>query len=137
VHEGTDNPEWMKGKVFGVEGQLKREAGDKLVHIDGLYKSGSGTGMNSAFKGWVQLDSNDKIINEGFLSGEPDFGWAASGPLDWNARSSFNPHMQPEMRLKMLINGVSDMAELESMASRLNFPSNWRDLRLPEAPPAE
>jgi hypothetical protein len=137
VHEAAENPEWAKGKVYGVNGLLERKAGDKLVHIDGLYKSGYGNGMHSAFKGWMQIDAQGRILNEGFLSGEPDFGWAARGPLDWNARSSFNPHMMPEMRLKLLVNGVSNMAELESMATRLNFPSNWRDLRLPEAPAAE
>ena len=134
VHEGAENPEWAKGKVSGVEGRLKREAGDKLVYIDGLYNSGYGSGMHSAFTGWIQLNSEGKTINEGFLTGEPDFGWAASGPLNWNAPSSFNPHMQPEMRLKLLINGVSDMSKLEAMAGKLNFPANWQDLRLPEAP---
>lgn len=133
THEGAENPEWAQGKMHGVNGPLQRKAGDKLVHIDGLYKTEWGNGMHSAFKGWIQLDSQDRIINEGFLSGEPDFGWAARGPLDWNARSSFNPHMTPELRLKLLVNGVSDLSKLESAAERLNLPSNWRDLRTPEA----
>lgn len=133
THEGADAPEWAQGKVWGVNGPLTRKAGDKLVHVDGLYKSGWGDGMNSAFKGWIQLDSQDRIINEGFISGEPDFGWAARGPLNWNARSSFNPHMTPELRLKLLVNGVSDLSKLEAAAERLNLPANWQDLRTPEA----
>lgn len=132
---GSESPEWIKdGQTYaGVEGPLTREAGDKLLSINGLYKSSWGNGHNSQFRGWVQLSSTGKVINEGFTSGEPDFGWAANNPLNWNAASSFNPNMMPEMRLKIFINGFTDMTELEGMAERLNFPSNWRDLRTPEA----
>ena len=58
---------------------------------------------------------------------------ASTNKLDWNVKSSFNPHMTPELRLKLFINGVSDMDALEGMAERLNFPSNWKTLRTPDA----
>jgi len=131
MFEGTETPDWAKGKLMGVEGKLVRQTGDKLMMVDGQYKSGYGDSMSSQFKGWIQLDSAGKTINQGFISGEPDFGWAAEGPLDWNAESSFNPFMTPDLRLKLLVNGVTDMSKLESMAKKLNLPSDWKSLRTP------
>ena len=133
--EGTESPDWVKdgGKYYGVNGELKREDGDKILSIDGLYKTEWGDGLTSNFKGWIQLDSNDKIINEGFLKGEPDFGWAANSPLNWEAKSSFNPHMMPEMRMKMFVNGIEDIKTLEDNAEKWNLPANWKTLRTPDA----
>ena len=88
-----ESPEWMKdgAKYYGVEGELKRVDGDQIITAEGFYKAEWGDGLNSNFKGWMQLDSDGKIINEGFLKGEPDFGWASTDPLNWDAKSSFNP----------------------------------------------
>ena len=130
-----ESPDWMKAgaKYYGVEGELKRVDGDQIITAEGFYKAEWGNGLNSNFKGWMQLDSDGKIINEGFLKGEPDFGWASTDPLNWDAKSSFNPHMVPEMRLKLFINGIEDIKTLEDNAEKWNLPSNWKDLRTPDA----
>ena len=135
---GDEAPDWMKDgvKYHGTKGELTREAGDKILSIAGLYNTKWNDKLSSNFSGWIQLNSDGELINEGFLKGEPDFGWAADNPLNWNASSSFNPHMMPEMRLKMFINGISDIKTLEDNAEKWNLPTDWKTLRTPEATPA-
>ena len=41
--------------------------------------------------------------------------------------------MVPEMRLKLFINGIEDIKTLEDNAEKWNLPSNWKDLRTPDA----
>lgn len=134
VKAGED-PSWLeKGNpVYGTKGELKRQAGDQIMDVKGLYKHSATSSFSKQFTGWIQVDKQGKILNEGFHQGEPDFGWAADNALDWNAESSFNPSMVPEMRLKLFINGMSDESALNSMAKRLNFPANWKSLRTPDA----
>ncbi|MBI4817987.1 MAG: hypothetical protein HY791_17125 [Deltaproteobacteria bacterium] len=126
-------PDWMPKSAQGIMGPLTRVEGDKLVLVEGMYKN-YGDSMYPAFRGWMQVGQDGGIINEGFVSGEPDFGWAANDKLDWGASSSFNPHMTPELRLKLLVNGVKDMTKLEAMAEKLNLPENWKSLRVADAP---
>ena len=66
----------------------------------------------------------------GFTSGAPDFGWSATGPLNWNAKSSFNPYMDPEIRLKILVNGIADKSVIADRAKELNLPRNWESHRV-------
>ncbi len=81
----------------------------------------------------MQVGKHGRILNEGFTEGMPDFGWSANGKLDWSAKSSFNPHMDPEFRVALLVNGVGalkvDGAETEALAQKLNLPANWKTYR--------
>lgn len=130
VEEFSDDkrPKWAPdGDLMGMEGPLDRQPGDKLVFVRGLYaykKENDPTSTN--FAGWVQVSKHGRILNEGFTSGQPDFGWAANGKLDWNANSSFNEYTPNELRLKLLVNGIGDTSKLEAMAKKLNLPSNWK-----------
>ena len=85
----------------------------------------------SPFAVWHQLDAQGRIINEGWLKGEPDFLWRSVAPLDWQRPSVWNPHLPTDLRLKLLVNGVSDLAKLEAVAKQLNLPAHWRELRTP------
>ena len=62
----------------------------------------------------------------------PDFGWGATGNLDWLAKSSFNPYMDPELRLKLFVNGVADVAKLEAQAEALGLPKDWKKYLEPQ-----
>ena len=114
------------GDLKGIEGPLERQAGDKLLWVNARYaykEAQDATTTN--FKGWIQVGKSGRILNEGFTGGAPDFGWSATGPLNWEAKSSFNPYMDPQLRMKILVNGVSDTSVLASRAKELNLPQNW------------
>ncbi len=127
-------PEWAanKSKLLGIRGYLTREPGDKIEWWNALYGSKGEEPTTPLYQGWVQVSKDGRILNEGFTSGQPDFGWAGSGKLDWSARSSFNPYMDPELRLKIFVNGVSDQSKLEKLAADGNLPSNWRTYVAPQ-----
>jgi hypothetical protein len=126
VEQGSHRPDWAKGPLNGIYGPLVRQEGDRM-----MYRRGEGGGYAS-FAMWHQLDKSGSIVNEGWLAGEPDFLWGATAPLDWSARSVWNPHMPPDLRLKLFVNGV-DEATLEARAKQLNLPANWRELRVPDS----
>ena len=134
LHEekGSERPEWVGTQsLAGIEGPLKRQAGDKLVFVRGQYASSPDADPTStAFSGWMQVSKQGRLLNEGFISGQPDFGWGADGELNWNAKSSFNPFMDAELRMAILVNGVSDQSVLEGMQDKLNLPANWKSLRV-------
>ncbi|MCK6545559.1 hypothetical protein L6R52_06790 [Myxococcota bacterium] len=135
ISQHTDDvrPEWAKDqKLKGVQGDLARVEGDKMLYVAGLYGNAGQEPNSTLFTGWIQVDKTGRILNEGFVSGEPDFGWSATGNLEWLAASSFNPHMSPELRLKLFVNGVADQAKLEKMAAAGNLPANWRDYLTPQ-----
>lgn len=125
---GDDRPKWApEGDLAGIEGPLDRQPGDKILFVRGQYAYKQEDEANSTnFAGWVQVSKHGRILNEGFTAGGPDFGWAANGKLDWMAKSSFNPYVEPEMRIALLVNGIKDVTKLESMAKELNLPSNWK-----------
>ncbi|MBK6690216.1 MAG: hypothetical protein IPG45_37470 [Deltaproteobacteria bacterium] len=135
VQQGDVRPAWAKdGELHGIHGPVVRQAGDHLVWMRGQYAYQPGAEANStSFAGWVQVGKNGRILNEGFTEGQPDFGWSALGALDWKAKSSFNPYMDPELRIGILVNGVKalkvDGAETDAIAQRLNLPANWKDYR--------
>lgn len=128
VREGEDRPDWApKGELDGIEGKMIRMPGDRLVWMRGLFAYNPGTEPDStAFAGWVQLSKDGRIVNEGFTEQQPDFGWSAAGPLNWLAASTFNPYLDPELRVAILVNGLNARgAELEAIAKRLNLPANY------------
>lgn len=126
--QGDERPSWApSGELSGIQGPLERQPGDKIQWVNGLYSYSPDSDPTSTnFAGWVQVSKSGRIINEGFTTGQPDFGWGATGPLDWTAKSSFNPYMPPEMRIALLVNGVQDQAKLEALAEKLNLPKNWK-----------
>lgn len=128
-HSDETRPDWApKGALVGIEGKVVRQDGDKLVWIRALAADEKGKAPSSSvYEGFVQVDKNGRIINEGFTSGQPDFGWGGSGPLNWSAPSTFTKYMEPELRLKIFVNGVGDQARLQKLADEGNLPANWRD----------
>jgi hypothetical protein len=129
VRTGDDRPAWApSGDLLGIQGKLERVPGDKITFVRGLFAYEPGREATSeAFEGWIHTDETGRIINEGFTSGQPDFGWSAKGPLDWTKESSFNPYMPPEMRVALFVNGVKERgAELEALAKRMNLPANYK-----------
>ncbi|MCC7384886.1 MAG: hypothetical protein IT384_23765 [Deltaproteobacteria bacterium] len=130
-----ERPGWAKDKeLVGIDGPLVRQAGDKILWARALYSyDGKSEANSEAFSGWVQVSKSGRILNEGFISGQPDFGWSGYGPLNWNARSSFNKHMIPEFRLRVFVNGVSDQAKLQGLADAGNLPSNWKTFLEPQS----
>lgn len=131
---GDERPKWAPtGELQGIEGPLERQAGDKVLWVQGLYASNPASDPTSTnFAGWVQVSKSGRIVNEGFTSGQPDFGWGATGALDWTAKSSFNPYMDAELRLKLFVNGVKDPSVLEAKAAALNLPANWKSHLSPQ-----
>jgi hypothetical protein len=130
VREGEDRPEWApEGELTGLRGPVERVPGDKVTFVRAMFAYQPGQEATSeAFQGFIQTDKSGRIVNEGFISGQPDFGWSADGPLDWTKASSFNPHMSAELRVALLVNGVKESgAELEALAKRLNLPANYKD----------
>lgn len=127
---GDARPDWApSGPLTGIRGELQRQEGDKIVFARALYAYNPDAEPSSElFEGWYQVGKDGQILNEGFTSGQPDFGWSAMGPLDWTASSSFNKFMDPDMRVALLVNGVQNLDEEE--AKRLNLPSNWKSLRV-------
>ncbi len=120
-----ERPNWApSGELLGIEGPVERQPGDRMLWIRGHYKYSDTSSASSNYDGFVQVGRHGRILNEGFCHGAPGFGWGANGKLDWNAESTFNPHMPAELRLALLVNGVSD---IESRAEGLNLPTNWRD----------
>lgn len=129
VRTGDDRPEWAPtGDLIGIQGKMERIPGDKVTFVRGLFSYEPGREATSdAFEGWIQTDKGGRIINEGFVSGQPDFGWSAKGPLNWTKPSTFNPYMPAEMRVALFVNGVKERgAELDALAKRLNLPSNYK-----------
>jgi hypothetical protein len=131
---GEERPKWApSGDLAGIEGPLVRQAGDKVLWVQGLYASNPTSDPTSTnFAGWVQVSKSGRIVNEGFTTGQPDFGWGATGNLDWLAKSSFNPYMDPELRLKLFVNGVADVAKLEAQAEALGLPKDWKKYLEPQ-----
>jgi hypothetical protein len=130
--DGT-RPAWLPAtKVLtGLQGKLELRPGDKVVYARGMYRYGEHTlATNVAFSGWYQVRWG-RIVNEGFISGEPDFAWGASGPLNWLAPSSFNPNMDPELRVALMVNGIAGMND--ELATRLNLPTNWKSYQTPQS----
>ena len=120
-----ERPNWApSGELLGIEGPVERQPGDRMLWIRGHYKYSDTSSASSNYDGFVQVGRHGRILNEGFCHGALGFGWGANGKLDWNAESTFNPHMPAELRLALLVNGVSD---IESRAEGLNLPTNWRD----------
>lgn len=129
VRTGADRPDWAgTDDLVGIQGKVERVPGDKITFVRGLFAYEPGQEATSdAFEGWIQADKTGRIINEGFLSGQPDFGWSAKGPLDWTKPSTFNPYMPPELRIALFVNGLKERgAELEKIAKRLNLPANYK-----------
>lgn len=144
AREDEQRPVWAMrtGELRGLHGPLVRSPRDRMLWIRGLYgprddaaarESGDPGRMLIQFSGWVQVNRNGRIVNEGFISGQPDFAWNAKGPIDWSRPSAFNPYVPPEFRLQLLVNGVKDRAKLEALAERLNLPPGWAALRVEEA----
>jgi hypothetical protein len=132
---GDARPSWapQEGELTGIQGPLKRQAGDKILWVKGLYAYNQDSDPTSTnFAGWVQVAKNGRIVNEGFTSGQPDFGWGATGKLNWLAKSSFNPYYPPEMRVALFVNGMKDQQKLEELAEKLNLPSNWKSYLTPQ-----
>jgi hypothetical protein len=126
----NERPEWApEGDLVGINGPLQMAAGDKIMWMRGMYAYQEGHAPDSsAFEGWVQVSKDGRIKNEAFTDGQPDFGWSADGPLNWLAKSSFNPFMSPEMRVAILVNGLNARGdELDALAKKLNLPANYRN----------
>lgn len=134
VRHGEDRPDWApQGDLQGIEGALQRQPGDKLVFVRGKYGNDGGEANHTGFAGWVQTSKHGRVLNEGFTTGEPDFGWSANGKLNWKAESTFNPFMEPDLRIALLVNGTADLksdtANTDALAERLNLPADWKALR--------
>ncbi len=132
LDEKTDGtvPEWVTSKeLTGLNGKLEFAPGDKVVFGRGMFSSYDAHSLYTSFSGWYQVRQG-RVVNEGFLSEEPDFAWGPQGPLDWKRKSTFNPHMDPELRLALLVNGVSTMDD--ALATRLNLPANWKSYLVDE-----
>jgi hypothetical protein len=128
-------PDWAPTKkLAGIHGYLKREEGDKMVWLRALYGAKGTEPSTALYAGWIQVSKECLILNEAFTQGQPDFGWAGNGSLNWSARSSFNPYMDPELRLRIFVNGVSDAEKLDKLMNAGNLPENWRSYL--EAQPA-
>lgn len=128
---GGERPAWAPDdELLGIQGPMLLEPGDKVVWGRMLFGGDAETSYNhAAAAGWYQV-RDGRVVNEGFLAGEPDFAWGAQGPLNWLAPSSFNSYMEPELRVALLVNGVTNMnAEL---ARRLNLPADWERYRTPQ-----
>jgi hypothetical protein len=123
-NDGT-KPAWVGPyDLEGLNGKLELKEGDKVIYGRGMYRyGGHGNADSTAFAGWYQV-RDGRIVNEGFIEGEPDFSWGSDGPLNWLAPSSFNQHMDPELRVALMVNGVVGMND--ELAKRLNLPSNWK-----------
>jgi hypothetical protein len=128
VEHGAHRPDWAKTTAPGIYGPLVRQDGDKMLFRRGTYGPNESSPWTN-FAVWHQLDASGRIINEGWITGEPDFLWGSIDKLNWNAKSIWNPHFSPELRLGLLVNGVKDMDTLEALASKLNLPENWREYR--------
>ncbi|MCB9652592.1 MAG: hypothetical protein H6729_00480 [Deltaproteobacteria bacterium] len=135
--DASDRPEWApQGDLQGINGPFDPapDGGDSLVWVRGKYGYDADSPPNStAWSGWIQLNKQGRILNEGFVSGESDFGWSADGPLNWSAPSSFNPTMDPGLRVALVVNGLTDLRtdneNTERLAKTLNLPADWRTLR--------
>jgi hypothetical protein len=143
---GEDTPDWWRGEppTEGREGPVELGPRDKLIFYRAQQSPEPGAEPNrEVFKGWAQVnESSGRIVNQGFApghdGGEPDFGFGALGPLEWqNFRSSFNEHMnepiQDGLLVELMVNGHSDLKadgpESDALAKKLNLPDNWRDYR--------
>ncbi len=120
-----ERPDWApSGELVGRYGPLERQPGDRIAWVRGHSDSKFGSSVHMA--GWIQRSKTGRIVNEGFVRGAPDFGWAPSGPLNWDAKSSNNPYFPPEFRKALFANGVKlPDDEKEQLMQRLNFP-DWR-----------
>ena len=98
-----------------------------MLWVYGGYKHSDTSPPSANSRGWVQVSRQGRILNEAFCTGAPGFGWASKGPLNWEAESTFNPYVSPELRLALLVNGVED---IEAQAEALDLPANWRDHRV-------
>lgn len=130
VTEG-DRPDWSGDKeLSGIYGPLRRFDGDRVVYAMGAYQSGDS--WHTSMGGWYQLNENGRVVNAGFVKGENDFDWGSVSNFDWDAASGWNRFMDPELRLKLFVNGVSDVSKLERLAEQGDLPENWRDHLVPQ-----
>lgn len=127
--QGADRPDWIRGddRLAGIDGPLVRQPGDKMV-----FAAGTANGSNT-FSGWYQVDQQSgRVLNEGFINGEPDFLWGIhDSGLNWNARSTYiGDAMTPEFRLGIIVNGIEALRtqtdDAERIAEELDLPFNWQ-----------
>lgn len=124
---GDERPDDVhKGPLWGVDGPLSRQPGDKMIWARGLLTDSGTKKRNAVFAGWIQVGPTGRILNEGFTHGAFDFGWSPKGNLNWNAPSTYNRFLLPELRLKLFVNGVSDQAVLDRLAEQGDLPKDWR-----------
>lgn len=131
---GADRPDWAGDKPLrGIQGPLERQAGDKMVFAAGTGKNSYNNGRTTTFVGWYQVDeSTGRVLNEGFISGEPDFLWGIHDTkLNWHAESTYiGRMMKPDIRLGLFINAYPELRnqgeKADEIAEALNLPSNWR-----------
>jgi hypothetical protein len=109
-----------------------------MVFAVGTAKNGSSS--STQFVGWYQVDeSTGRVINEGFISGEPDFLWGIhEARLNWHASSTYiGSAMRSEFRIGLIVNAIPDLRnqteEGDRIAQSLNLPSNWKSYIVTEA----
>ena len=68
------------------------------------------------------MDDNGLPFNCGITSGQWDFLWGVEGEPDWNAKSTFNPHMPKDLVLKLYVQSLENPEDAAKV-----LPSNWRD----------
>jgi hypothetical protein len=130
----ADKPEWISeyDKVEGEAGPIDFKEGDQVMWVRGLYRyGGEGEANSSSFSGFYQV-RDGVIVNQGFIDGEPDFVWGAdlAAGINLQAKSSYNAYMPPELRMKLMINGVKDLND--EKAKSLGMPANWKTMRIPQ-----
>ena len=128
---GSERPEWAgDAELSGIFGPLRRAEGDRLIFVMGAYKSGDR--WYTSMGGWYQVNDKGRVTNAGFVKGETDFDWGSVSNFDWMAASGWNAFMDPELRLKLFVNGVTDHSKLERLAEQGDLPPNWRDHLVPQ-----
>jgi hypothetical protein len=112
-------PDWAPTDVKemkGYRGEVKNE--DNLLYFSMGNKGSSYGGI----KFWIETDDNGVPINSKIVSGQWDFLWGVEGKPNWDAESTFNPHMPNDLVLRLYINSLDNPEEVEDL-----LPSNWRD----------
>src|SRR5262249_38737302 len=84
--KADERPAWAgEGRLRGLNGPYEAIPNTKIVFAAGQLKAEGSEQFNTVFSGWYQVDkTTGALVNEGFISGEPDFDWAAGfDQLDW------------------------------------------------------